>query len=364
MLRFIVAAISILIPALSNADEEVLARLVEDYRNYELPAPSAHAQLVLRQHGGDFVNGVPKYTYDLALRDEVGGSDVHWIGMFSEKPVGTIIETISTPSAELVSRTKTARPRQQRLGAGQDVDLVLAIHCEKRGWNDLAQALLIRSKTDPSDVRSARRPKRPRDDRARLAMATWAYWCEELIRESGDRTPIVDRLKALAVGEWPLNTPAHVNLLADMESTLARPGRPASKLEAAVDSLIDLGEERRDGDIYFANVRSASRSSGAYREIRDAGLDAVPVLLAHLDDFRLTRCVGSSRRGTWHARIADVVALLLDEIATEEFSYDLLIAQGRGKQLDRAHVLHWWTGLQGTEALEYLKGHALKVEEK
>jgi hypothetical protein len=91
-----------------------------------------------------------------------------------------------------------------------------------------------------------------------------------------------------------------------------------------------------------------AKDDASYKRLRSAGLDAVPVLIAHLDDFRLTRSIqtDSDGRHTWHMRIADVVAGLLDELANEPFSYDVLRAEGRGKRLDRNHVLYWWSGVQ------------------
>ncbi len=176
--------------------------------------------------------------------------------------------------------------------------------------------------------------------------------------------PILSRLKTLAAGKLGLSTPANLNLIADMELTLTKPPKPASELEAAINSLMDLGDKRNENAWYPPSVESACRGHRGYAKLRNAGLEAVPVLMAHLDDHRLTRCMGSSRRGAWHARIADAVALLLDDLATEPFSYDLLVAEGRGKQLDRAHVLHWWVGIQGTKTLDYLRSHAVTVERR
>lgn len=87
----------------------------------------------------------------------------------------------------------------------------------------------------------------------------------------------------------------------------------------------------------------------------------MPVLIVHLHDYRLTRSIKSTRdrRYTWHVRVADVVADLLDELAAKPFSYDFRAAEGRGKSLDRNHVLHWWTQTQQTSALEYLRKNAL-----
>lgn len=360
LLLGIIATISILVPASGFADDEILAQLSADYRKYELPRPSGEAQLVLRQHAGGTFNGVQQYSFDLVLQEKRDGKAVHWQGMFPEKPRGTIKANTVQPTVALVAKTTAGQSRRHQAGE-QYLDLILAIHCHDRGWKEVADALLARSKVNSIDSWIVKRPKRPRDDRAALALAAWEYRCEQFIREPGDRTPILAHLKALAGSKLGLVTPARVNLIADMELTLAQPPKPANELEAAINSLIDLGKRKGDHDDYSSSIEWANQDHKGYGQLRDAGLAAVPVLVAHLDDYRLTRCRGSSGRGAWHARVADAVARLLDELATQPFSYDLLIAEGRGKQLDRAHVLHWWTELQGTKDLDYLTTHAVTV---
>src|SRR6188768_2996977 len=80
-------------PAICVGEDETVDRLLTDYREYGLPLPSHEAQLVLRQHSGSIVNGVPQYSYDLALQDKQDGKTVHWLGMSPEKPSGTVKES-------------------------------------------------------------------------------------------------------------------------------------------------------------------------------------------------------------------------------------------------------------------------------
>lgn len=57
----------------------------------------------------------------------------------------------------------------------------------------------------------------------------------------------------------------------------------------------------------------------------------------------MTRTIRSTKfhNYVWHARIADVVAELLDEMTDEPFSYDFRAQDGRGIALDQGHVEHW-----------------------
>ena len=149
-------------------------------------------------------------------------------------------------------------------------------------------------------------------------------------------------------------------IIGDMEQTLLpRRSRPGS-LEEAVDSLVEMGiDPGWWGYGHFVSVQWVMQGDAGCRKLRDAGLEAVPTLIEHIGDFRVTRCIDNSRGEAFHARIADVVAQLLDGLANEEFSYDVLSREGRGKRLDKAHVLHWWATVRGTDALEYLRSHAV-----
>src|SRR5262249_10136291 len=94
------------------------------------------------------------------------------------------------------------------------------------------------------------------------------------------------------------------------------------------------------------------------------GLSAMPLLLRHRNDFRLTRHMERSRWWdyTWHLRISDVVAQLLNGLADEPFAYDFLEAEGRGICLDAAHVNAWWQQHRGTKEVDYLLHNIVKKE--
>jgi hypothetical protein len=339
------------------ADEPAgLDQQLTDYRAYGLPLPPEEAQLIKRRHTAGIVNGVQQYRFDLAFRSRDGGKDTHWVGCLRTKPAGEV-EAIAHPKADLLQGAPWASS-DRRDGFDLNADLALAIQCHARGWSDLSAALIARSKQPSDDPFSQRRP-RPRDDRAALAHTAWNYWCHAFSRTQGDRLPIVERLKQLRDTPFGLATAAHQNLIADMEQTLARRDPPGDRLAAALESLIDLGlDEHSCGNFTY----SAPRHKG-YETLQAAGLEAAPLLIRHLDDFRLTRCIQTSSRGVWHARIADVVARLLNELAVEQFAYDFLIKEGRGIRLDQAHVMSWWSEAQGTKALEYMRKNAVAADE-
>ena len=324
--------------ALEAVGAEPLNQLLADYRAYELPLPPAEARLVIRKIGGAVVNGVQQYRYELAfLIESMEGHKLYWIGCKAATATKH-----STDEAAPLTRLAVDRTRPADLQRWPDFptypDLALAVQCQARGRHELALALLQRSRKPWLRSPFNRSKPRPRDDRAALAELAWYYWCTQFARAKGDRQPIVNRLRRILEGPHGIDSPARRNVLTDMEQTLALRIVPADRLEAAVESLLELDAA---GNCVDRNP--------AYQRLRDAGFDAVPVLIRHLHDYRLTRDIAATvgNRYTWHYRVADVVARLLNGLASEELSYDFLERQGRGTSLDKGHVLHWWGQVQG-----------------
>jgi hypothetical protein len=88
---------------------------------------------------------------------------------------------------------------------------------------------------------------------------------------------------------------------------------------------------------------------------------AVPVLIQHINDYRLTRTIARKDDGrrdegrhTWHIRIADVVARLLNGLVSEPFRHDFLDREGRGMSLDRCYVEAWWQEARRLKELDFL----------
>lgn len=350
------------IVALPSASVELLERLLADYRSYGLPIPPREAELVSRKSLTGTVNGVEGFSISVAWRETKGDQKLYWIG-FDRSPLDRdAVERIVSPQtgAEELQRSSPARGESGRDGFPVDQLLALAVQCHERGWNDAAVQLLIRSR-QPSEEIFSRTFRRPEDDHAALARSAWNYWSNQFARRQDDRQVVLEHLVQLSTGPFGLNTPACRNVLDDMRQTLAPRNGPAGEYESLIDGLSDLGTKEAGGRRGFAPVQWAIRDSDECRKLREAGLDAVPALISHLDDFRMTRCIEQSSRGDWNARIADVMAALLNEFVPDEFSYDFLVERGRGKQLDHAHVMHWWNNVRQGEALEYLKTHAIAL---
>lgn len=340
----------------------LLDQLLIDYREFDLPFPPSDVELVKQKHTRGTINGVQQYSFVLLWRVTVQDRKAYWIGCVQRELDDDDVvdeEVVARPTADIIGETQSAGSRFRGNGFDVDPDLALAIQCHARGWSDVAARLLVRSREVPSNP-FERPQRRSRDDRIKLATMAWNHWCNEFARGNNDRQAVLAHLQRISDSPSGLDTPAHRNLLADMRQTLVPPSAETGEYEALIDALIDVGIHGGWQGRGFAGVREGIARSPECKQLRDAGLTAVPALIGHLNDFRLTRCIEHSSRGTWHARIADVVASLLNDFVPDEFSYDFLIEQGRGKRLDQAHVLHWWSGVQGNEARTYLTAHAIE----
>lgn len=350
-------------PALTSG--QTLDQLLTDYRAYGLPFPPDNAQLMFTRSDNGQDNGKPAYDYDVAFCEIQGKRRLVWMGCATVDSHldADEIEVVSGTGAEVFNKIRNADSQFSSDGFGTYQYLALAIQCHARGLDQYVAALLERSRQPAERYQRNCMPQRPKEDRAAVAVMAWAFWCDEFARSSAaSRRVAVNQLRQLLDGGFGLDTPSHRHIVQDMRLTLAVRNSPAGSLEEAVDSLVDLGigDDFAAGD--FASLDQAARGHDGYKKLRHAGLDAVPILVQHLGNFRMTRCIEQIKDYAYHVRVADVVAKLLNELVNEEFSYDLLIREGRGKRLDEAHVVDWWTGVGREQPLNYIREHAITID--
>src|SRR5262249_9345227 len=154
------------------------------------------------------------------------------------------------------------------------------------------------------------------------------HWCNELIRPATDRALIARRMKALLAREPLLESEENQALLKSLEAALVPRRAKFGSIEAAIDDLVELSLEPREYRHRFLDPR--------YGRLAEMGFDAVPALIEHLDDDRLSRTVelGVFRRSTCHLRVKDLVRELLGGLAGAE------LAPSSGLQKEEAQ--RWW----------------------
>lgn len=218
--------------------------------------------------------------------------------------------------------------------------LIVAIQCHNYGWKDVSEPIYeLASVQSPTDAEQSHL----------LAEYAWNFWCLRF-RWYSDRRMIIARLTDLLATNPSLNSAARANIVEDMRRTITPVNSTFGSIEADIDALRSIDA---DDDLFYSSgsppifqrdtefIDQTLDEELPWRRLKERGSDAIPALVRHIDDFRLTRSISRSNNYLWHVRIADLVALLLHQLAGTEFSYDLLESEGRGIALDRRHVEHW-----------------------
>ena len=235
-----------LLSATGSQASEPLDELLADYRALGLPAPPDDAVLALRRPSGrSSINGVETVVHYLAFVEKPTSKTErghYWIGA-ERVAFGSDSETWQEAPADrqTLEKAEPVPHGDQPNGFKTIPELALAIQCQARGWDELAQALLDRSRKPwlfESDFHG--RSRRPPDDRHALALLAWRHWCNQFVDIGGDRPVIVQRLDDLLDGPHRLDTKARRNIVADMKRTLAKPVDQPIAFAAAIDQLLEL----------------------------------------------------------------------------------------------------------------------------
>jgi hypothetical protein len=202
------------------------------------------------------------------------------------------------------------KPRLEELDclkADSEIDWVtLAVQCKVRGLHDLASAAYARRGSDftrrigngEAEGKGGVQPIRM--ERCSIIHAirdeAWRYWVDQLRRGDRDRKTVLHYLKLI--------DPERA-ITRDLELTLApRKSRPGS-VESLIDDLIDYEGE----DWLLLTER------GRLIRIAEHGFDAIPALIEHSTDRRITLLGSSSPRGLW--TVGELCHRLLDELLSD-----------------------------------------------
>jgi hypothetical protein len=205
------------------------------------------------------------------------------------------------------SEVARAHPKQQGwslmvvkpdpVALGNQVDygrLDLAIKCHERGWRELARAAfrLWLART------------RDRAER-QLAGEAWWHWYYQI--GHGAPLPVVAKHLKRVLPDVGFANEGPAALVRSLDLSLV----PARSAHGSDDALIDaLIEEARDWGLHAPAARALARR----------GFDAIPALIAHLGDNRLTRSRPAlvSCDGNCFLRVKDLAYLLLCAFAGKE----------------------------------------------
>jgi hypothetical protein len=304
-----------LLPALALAtlifnDDACSARLdqlLADYRHYGLPLPPHDAPLVRGTgRGGPYLKICPVSEADR--------------GEYTRMPVTTV-------KPDPVAIGKTAYYGR----------LDFAIQCHERGWRSLARAAFRQWLAHSSIYRAERA----------LAFEAWKYWYYQF----ADGAPL-DRVathlkRALARVDNTSGQPTARAMLRSLDLSLVPSHSAPGSDDALLDELIEKKQYLR-WDVEHTDV---------YCALARRGFAAVPALIAHLGDDRLTRYgVNGDVNNAGFLRVKDVAYQLIRAFAGEQLEPSNDIA-ARTRAAGR-----WFADAQKVGEEKYVVEHVAREE--
>jgi hypothetical protein len=320
------------------------------YEEYDLPQPPKDAELCLYKRPGTCVFDREEIEYDGAL---VFASE----DPIEEEPLKCTVDLSKTslrerkkyvPFEPSLKNARRTQPLFATLGFECNSNLAMALHCKDRGLDELAQFLHARS-------------KRCWDAPPDAAHLAWQYCRYRFVIETGGRRPIIEQMKRIArrhpldeqycMRLYPNGFPFLVQddwinrgLIADMEATLEPRRVPNDKAERLVESLIDCPGERLKADGLGIGI-GPDYEGNPVTALKRMGFDAVPALLGHLDDRRITReIVNVENAPPLHGRVCEYASEILCG----------LMAQAWCWRMEQEEVRPWWREAEAMGEEQYL----------
>ncbi|QJW93326.1 hypothetical protein [Frigoriglobus tundricola] len=327
----------------------VLADVAKEYKRLGLPLPPAHAELVRinrDRYSAFHPEDLPEERYDVAYRvpaAKSGGRVRYWeveyrgVGLRERE----YVEPAAVEGAESTSDV-------MRAVAFRDGDYLLAfaVQCQERGRFDLATRLYAQAREEFGE------DEKPLTVFENLHLIAWVYWRKQTTERGTDRAQDLRRLLELAEEDPSLRTPSNDRFLRRLERTVA----PRKSKPGTVEALIDELTEYWDDPLGFPQ-KPAERAS--YWKLAELGFDAVPALIEHLGDDRLTRTYipGALPFGGDDLTVGHLCSQLLFDLSARTIGgkYSELVDD----RLDPVEVRKWFEKAKQVGEEKWLLDHAL-----
>ncbi len=338
---------------------QALDALLSDYRLYGLPEPPKDAPLVRFESGWrtSTKDGKEITCAHLGFLLRAAGKDrpaVVLVGTeeFEIRPWIPDVQKVDPNSVSM----ENIRGEWMSSPFGINVGLATALQCKARGWDKLGQRLWDLSiREESGHLRSvlyltANSPAKPA-----LAVTAWAHYANQLVRRDTDRKVILKQMKVLIAREPKLDVDDNRGLLKCLEATIVPSAAKAGTPQALIDGLVDL-----HGSTSVFSFMDQMRESPARARLVEMGFEAVPVLIEHLDDPRLTRSYTAGFGNmTAHVRqVGDIVSDILQGLAGDELGRDWLDRQ-LGDVVAKAKAREWFDAASKLGEEAYLVKYAL-----
>lgn len=306
-----------------------LARLADLYRAYDLPVPPKDAKLVRHAPDGKAFPMPARVGFEVSPPKDAEAARVLF---------GCEVEAV------VPWWTADARPDPKAVTASE-VSLATAIQFHLRGWRELALAVF----TENGDWED-------RVPEVWLAVLATRYWQRQLCDPAADRAKVARRLGALRNAQPSATTDAdrafHDDLLRSLKVSKAKPGT----VEADIDELIDVSGWHHAGAFPLPDPR--------YTAVVARGFDAVPALLDHLTDDRLTRVRRNSLGNKGWERADRVKNFASDILAGYMFDDPTTGKTDEAGVIRVNEAKAWWAKQAKTNEAEYAVGRVLTAHKQ
>jgi len=332
-----------------------LDELLADYVRFGLPLPPKDTPLVAVTSGWQSVAPDGKETPHVHLA-------------FLLRPA-----TDQKPAVVLVGTEEHELPREGTLKrvSPDDIDvaqykiewrnstfeinggLATALQFQSRGWQPLAAAQWKHATSQPpGHLLSLRGLRSDTEPRVALVVTAWAHYANQLLLPKSDRARILQAMKTLSQAHEIARTEYHRTLIADLERTLQPTAHPPETPAWHIDRLMDLAGT--------ASIFDEGCDNPHYEKLVELGFDAVPALMEHLDDPRLTRsAMARFNNFAPHIRRVDEICsdilrgLMSDKVGEGWFD------RQRGIAVRRAEIQGWFDRVRKQGERAYLVEHVL-----
>lgn len=333
---------------------DLLDLLLADYRSYGLPLPPENAKLVRFDSGVREYHGftlMPR-TYFLGFLLCPGNKDNPPLLL-----VGT--QEYRLESHERVEFPEPKPELVKSIYGGWccgptfllNTWLVVALQCKARGWSELAQVLWTSGlKKDSGHSRGLFYHPENLPNRTAVAYLAWVYSGNELVKPDTDRAKTAKRMKSLLAAEPQLNTEDNRALLTSLEAALVPSKTKPGTVERMIDDLTEMSDRWHTDD-------------PRYLRLAQMGFDAVPSLIEHLNDERLTRSIngGINNWATYILRVNEVISHILHDMAGGELGEPGAI---RAWRIEKAAAQAWWDKARKEGGEAYVLSHVLPPGDK
>lgn len=347
----------------ATAAETDWETLLKQYKDFGLPLPPPEAELVYVDTGWSNGNtklplrvlGFQLQKENLATRGDV------LVGTLNLQKVRTEAVPLANGAAPVPAALDSFSVEwRDHMLEGLNVAVPVAIQCRARGWNALADAMLKKGLSESSGhahgVFVQPRNLHPSESLAHIA---YTHYANLLFEQGSDWSALYPKLKSV-IDASPCLQNKRKTWLTDALALSLKPSKAVpGTTEALIDSLV---QENTNTGPFGQNYGGEYPPS--YAKILALGFDAVPLLVEHLNDERLTRTirVGFNNFPSWPVRVGDVVSDLLCDIAGGDLGRDWLRRQ-KGYRVEKDAVLNWYAGVRNNEE-SHLIAKALEVDDK